>query len=232
MSDYLTSGEDASKPGYLVLLRHGQTAWSVSGQYTGHTDVPLNEEGRRQAMAGGKRLREAFPEGFGPGHIFSSPLHRASETAQLAGYSDFQTLDDLKEWDYGPAEGRKREEVSDVLGHDWCVWDEGPEMLPAKMQGDWTCTLDEGITVDVHDGVGETVEQAAARARRVISKVTPLILAGHNVLLVAHAHILRIVTTQWLRVDPHSGRLLRFDTAHHSVLGYYKNDPVIVRWNV
>ncbi|WEV72499.1 histidine phosphatase family protein [Bifidobacterium sp. ESL0790] len=232
MSDYITSGKDASKAGYLVLLRHGQTAWSVSGQYTGRTDVPLNEEGRRQALAGGKRLREAFPDGFGRGRIFSSPLRRASETAQLAGYSDFETLDDLMEWDYGPAEGRRREEVGAALGHDWCVWDEGPETLPARMRGDWVCTLPSRETVNVHNGVGETVEEAAVRARRVIEQVTPMILAGHNVLLVAHAHILRIVTTQWLCADPHSGRLLRFDTAHHSVLGYYKNDPVIVRWNV
>ncbi|WEV73922.1 histidine phosphatase family protein [Bifidobacterium sp. ESL0798] len=232
MSDYLTSGEDASKPGYLVLLRHGQTAWSVSGQYTGRTDVPLNAEGRRQAMAGGKRLREAFPDGFGRGHIFSSPLHRASETAQLAGYSDFETLDDLEEWDYGPAEGRRREEVGSAIGHDWCVWEEGPETLPAQLQGDWVCSLPSKEAVNVHSGTGETVDEAAARARRVIEKVTPLMLAGHNVLLVAHAHILRIVTTQWLRADPHSGRFLRLDTAHHSVLGYYKDDPVIIRWNV
>ncbi|WEV67315.1 histidine phosphatase family protein [Bifidobacterium sp. ESL0769] len=232
MTNYLTSGEGASKPGYLVLMRHGQTAWSLSGRYTGWTDVPLNAEGRRQALAGGKRLREAFPDGFGRGHIFCSPLHRASETAQLAGYSDFETLDDLMEWDYGPAEGREREEVSAALGHDWCVWDEGPEMLPSSLQGDWVCTLPSNEKVNVHSGTGETVEAAAVRARRVIEQVTPLILAGHNVLLVAHAHILRILTTQWLRADPHAGRLLRFDTAHHSVLGYYKNDPVIVRWNV
>ncbi|MDF7640805.1 histidine phosphatase family protein [Bifidobacterium sp. ESL0784] len=232
MTDYLTSGEGASKPGYLVLLRHGQTAWSVSGQYTGRTDVPLNEEGRRQALEGGKRLRGAFPDGFGRGHIFSSPLRRARETAQLAGYSDFETLDDLMEWDYGPAEGRRREEVGAVLGHDWCVWDEGPEVLPARMQGDWVCTLPDSGKVDVHSGAGETVDEAAARARRVIGKVTPLMLAGHNVLLVAHAHILRIVTTQWLRADPHSGRFLRLDTAHHSVLGYYKDDPVIIHWNI
>ncbi|MDF7664489.1 histidine phosphatase family protein [Bifidobacterium sp. ESL0763] len=231
MSDYLTSGEGASNPGYLVLLRHGQTAWSVTGQYTGRTDVPLNVEGRRQALDGGDRLRKAFPNGFGHGHVFCSPLHRAAETAQLAGYSDFERLDDLMEWDYGPAEGHRREEVSAALGHEWCVWDEGPEKLPASLKGDWTCTIDEGRTVNVHNGDGETVEQAAARARRVIDKVEPLILAGHNVLFVAHAHILRIVTSQWLGVDPREGRLLRFDTAHYSVLGYYKNDRVIEHWN-
>lgn len=232
MSNYLTSGDGATNPGYLVLLRHGQTPWSVSGQYTGRTDVPLTEQGRQQALAGGERLREAFPDGFASGCVFASPLRRAGETAQLAGYTVSETLGDLAEWDYGPAEGRKREEVSAVLGHDWCIWDEGPEMLPEVMEGDWVCELPEGQHLNVHNGHGETVDEAAARARRVIEKAVPLILEGHNVLLVAHAHILRIVTSQWLHADPHLGRLLRLDTARHSVLGYYKNDPVIVRWNV
>ncbi|MBB2955678.1 putative phosphoglycerate mutase [Bifidobacterium commune] len=232
MGNYLTSGDGAADPGYLVLLRHGQTPWSVSGQYTGRTDVSLTEQGRQQALAGGERLREVFPGGFSDGCVFTSPLRRASETAQLAGYAVSETLEDLAEWDYGRAEGRKREEVSAALGHDWCIWDEGPEMLPETMGGDWVCELPDGQILNVHNGHGETVDEAAVRARRVIEKAVPLILEGHNVLLVAHAHILRIVTSQWLHTDPHLGRLLRLDTAHHSVLGYYKNDPVIVRWNV
>lgn len=115
MGNYLTSGDGAADPGYLVLLRHGQTPWSVSGQYTGRTDVSLTEQGRQQALAGGERLREVFPGGFSDGCVFTSPLRRASETAQLAGYAVSETLEDLAEWDYGRAEGRKREEVSAAL---------------------------------------------------------------------------------------------------------------------
>ena len=83
----------------------------------------------------------------------------------------------------------------------------------------------------VHDGEGETLEEAAARARGAIDEITPLLESGHNVLLVAHAHILRILTSQWLGVEPRFARLLRLDTAHYSVLSRYKGDNVIERWN-
>ena len=61
--------------------------------------------------------------------------------------------------------------------------------------------------------------------------VMPLLNAGHDVLLVAHAHVLRILTSQWLDVDPHFARLLRLDTAHYCVLSQYKGDNVIEHWN-
>ena len=77
----------------------------------------------------------------------------------------------------------------------------------------------------------KTLEEAAVRAKSAIDEITPLLKDGHNVLLVAHAHILRILTSQWLGVDPHFARLLRLDTAHYSVLSVYKGDNVIERWN-
>ena len=71
----------------------------------------------------------------------------------------------------------------------------------------------------------------AARTRDAIDAVMPLLNAGHDVLLVAHAHVLRILTSQWLDVDPHFARLLRLDTAHYCVLSQYKGDNVIEHWN-
>ena len=70
------SGKDASNEseGYAVLLRHGQTVWSETGQYTGRTDIPLTDQGREQAKEAGQRLAKAFPDGFDPDCIFSSPL--------------------------------------------------------------------------------------------------------------------------------------------------------------
>lgn len=85
--------------------------------------------------------------------------------------------------------------------------------------------------VPVHNGPGETVEEAAARTREAIATVKPLLDAGNDVLLVAHAHVLRILTSQWLGVDPHFARLLRLDTAHYCVLSQYKGDNVIEHWN-
>lgn len=225
----MTGGEEAA--GRLVLLRHGQTAWSESGQHTGRTNIPLTEEGERQAKAAGERLRAAFPEGFDPAHIFVSPLKRAQQTAALAGYGAHGTLDEIAEWDYGRAEGRTRRQVSEASGFAWDVWRDGPAALTPSLEGDWVETLPSGDRVDVHAGPGESVEDVAARTRRAIGEVRPLLDAGQNVLLVAHAHVLRILTSQWLGLDPHFARLLRLDTAHYSVLGRYKGDNVIVHWN-
>ena len=107
MTETQLGGNAASAitPGRLVLLRHGQTVWSESGQHTGRTNIPLTDIGCDQARAAGERLREAFPQGFAQGCMFASPLRRAQQTAQLAGYGDFDVLPEIAEWDYGRAEG-------------------------------------------------------------------------------------------------------------------------------
>lgn len=232
MTETTTYRDGAVACGRLVLLRHGQTAWSESGQHTGRTDIPLTEEGKRQAQGAGERLRAAYPTGFDAAHVLVSPLRRAQQTAALAGFPDHGTLDDLAEWDYGRAEGRTRCTVRNASGFDWELWQDGPRSLPEQLEGDWTETLPSGETVPVHAGAGETVEDVAARARRVIARVDPLLAAGEDVLLVAHAHVLRILTSQWLDLEPRFGRLLRLDTAHYAVLGRYKGDNVIVQWNL
>ena len=201
--------------GFLVLLRHGQTVWSESGQHTGRTNIPLTAVGEQQAADAGRRLREAFPEGFSQGCVFSSPLKRACQTAELAGFADHGVLDGIAEWDYGRAEGRTRQQVSEASGFEWDVWRDGPRSLTPTLEGDWVETLPSGEQVPVHAGPGETLEEAAVRAKSAIDEITPLLKDGHNVLLVAHAHILRILTSQWLGVDPHFARLLRLDTAHY-----------------
>ena len=81
----------------VYLARHGETAWSLSGQYTGRTDLPLTERGERTARRLAERLHElTFAK------VFTSPLQRASRTCELAGYGSVATVDpDLVEWDYG-----------------------------------------------------------------------------------------------------------------------------------
>jgi broad specificity phosphatase PhoE len=87
--------------GRIILVRHGPTAWSRSGQHTSHTDLPLDEEGRHAALGLARRLAAL-------GIIFAltSPLRRAHETARLAGFPDAHVCGDLVEWDYGQYEGR------------------------------------------------------------------------------------------------------------------------------
>ncbi|WP_317368953.1 histidine phosphatase family protein [Bifidobacterium pullorum] len=232
MTDTIVGGNDAPKPGRLVLLRHGQTAWSVSGQHTGRTDIPLTPTGEHQAIEAGVRLRESFPDGFAEGCVFASPLRRARQTAALAGYGTHNVLPYIAEWDYGRAEGRTRGTVSQLLGRPWDLWRDGTESLPATMDGERVETLPGGTQVTVRNGRGETLDEVAARTTVAIREVLPLIEEGHDVLLVAHAHVLRILTTQWLGMDPLTAKLLRLDTARYSVLSQYKGDNVIEQWNV
>jgi probable phosphoglycerate mutase len=103
-------------PDELWLVRHGATAWTATRQHTGRTDVPLTDEGMRQAAALYKPLdRQAFSAAF------TSPLVRARETARIAGFADAEVLDDLREWDYGVYEGRTTAEIrAEIPG--WSVW--------------------------------------------------------------------------------------------------------------
>ena len=91
----------------IYLIRHGETAWSLSHQHTGHTDIPLTERGERDARALSAKLQATqFAK------VWTSPLSRARRTAELAGFADrLETSDDLMEWDYGAYEGRRTSEI-------------------------------------------------------------------------------------------------------------------------
>jgi probable phosphoglycerate mutase len=104
-------------PTRLVLVRHGETEWAMSGRHTGRTDVPLTARGRVQA----ERLGSVF-RGRTFSRVLSSPLGRALETCRLAGFGDrVEVVDDLREWDYGVYEGRTRVEIAaEIPG--WTVW--------------------------------------------------------------------------------------------------------------
>src|SRR5207244_8078768 len=86
----------------IYLARHGETAWTVSGQHTGSTDIPLTERGERNARSLAERLKGlTFP------HVFTSPLQRARRTCELAGFGSVARIDpDLVEWNYGAYEGK------------------------------------------------------------------------------------------------------------------------------
>jgi broad specificity phosphatase PhoE len=105
-------------PSRLVLLRHGATEWSVSGQHTGRTDIPLLDQGRQQAKVAGQLL-----SGFTFAQVLTSPLQRAAETCALAGFTG-EPEPDLMEWDYGAYEGRTSAEIGqDQPG--WTLWADG-----------------------------------------------------------------------------------------------------------
>src|SRR5689334_15782382 len=90
----------------IYLARHGETPWSLSGQHTGRTDLPLTANGEESARRLGSRLR-----GVEFAQVFTSPLIRAARTCELAGFADATRDPDLVEWDYGEYEGTLRSEI-------------------------------------------------------------------------------------------------------------------------
>jgi probable phosphoglycerate mutase len=199
-------GEDGAM-GELVLIRHGQTEWSRQRRHTGRTDLPLTEEGEQQAEA----LRPLLAKRE-LGLVVTSPLVRAARTAELAGLRDPAVDPDLAEWDYGGYEGITTKEIQRERP-DWNLWRDGVPPGDA-------------------DHPGESVEQVGGRADRVLALVTAeLDAGGPDVVLVAHGHVLRVLTARWLGLPPSQGVLFRLDTATLSTLGREHDRPVITSWN-
>ena len=117
----------------IYLARHGETAWSLTGQYTGLTDLPLTERGERNAS----RLQERL-KGMKFAKVFTSPLQRARRTCELAGFGTVAEIDpDLLEWDYGEYEGRRTAEIHAErpdwqLFRDGCPGGESPAQVAAR----------------------------------------------------------------------------------------------------
>jgi probable phosphoglycerate mutase len=198
-----------SRMGQLILLRHGETEWSAAGRHTGRTDIPLTARGEAAAAA----LRPALtaPQIRA---VFTSPARRAVRTAELAGLADPKIDPDLQEWDYGGYEGKTTAQIqADRPG--WYLWRDG------VIAGDG-------------DHPGETIGQVGARVDAVLGRVRPLLAANDaaDVALVAHGHVLRVLTARWLELEPAGGRLFRLDTGTISTLGTEHDRPVIISWNV
>jgi broad specificity phosphatase PhoE len=117
----------------IYLARHGETAWSLTGQHTGLTDLPLTERGERNARALQERL-----SGLNFGKVFTSPLKRAARTCELAGFGAQAEVDrDLLEWNYGQYEGRRTAEIHAErpqweLFRDGCPGGESPDQVAAR----------------------------------------------------------------------------------------------------
>jgi broad specificity phosphatase PhoE len=183
---------------HVYLLRHGETEWSRSGKHTGVTDVPLTENGRAAAQ----RLQPVLAkEHFAI--VLTSPLQRARETCDLAGLGNLTAVEaDLTEWNYGEYEGLTSAEIR-LQRPDWSLFHDGcPE--------------------------GESPEQVALRADRVIAKVWQI---DGNAALFAHGHILRVLAARWINLPVGCAEHFLLDTASLSVLGYYYDSPAVKIWN-
>ncbi|MFE5163815.1 histidine phosphatase family protein [Streptomyces sp. NPDC056697] len=190
-------------PPRILLARHGQTRWSLSGKHTGRTDIPLLDEGRRGAKLLGERLHHGPWAGLADVEVRTSPLSRAKETCELAGFGDrAREWDALLEWDYGAYEGMTPAEIK-ATRPDWLIWRDGvPE--------------------------GESIASIAARADEVVEWARS---ADRDVLVFAHGHILRTLGARWLGHDASFAARIRLDPTSLSVLGWAYGEPAIERWN-
>ncbi|MGY5033154.1 histidine phosphatase family protein [Streptomyces sp. 900116325] len=187
----------------ILLARHGQTEWSVKGNHTGRTDIPLLDTGRAGAKLLGERLHRG-PWAVLPGlEVRTSPLVRARETCDIAGFADrAQPWDVLMEWDYGAYEGMTPAEIQAVRPG-WFIWRDG-----------------------VPDG--ETLSELSARADEIVDWARS---AERDVLVFAHGHILRALGARWLGEDVSFASRIRLDPTSLSVLGWAYGAPALERWN-
>jgi len=133
--------------------------------------------------------------------VLSSPMKRAVDTCRLVGLTPALS-DDLREWDYGDYEGLTTSEIQ-KSAPGWTVWT--------------------GASPN-----GETVDQVAARAERVIARA---VAEAGDVALFGHGHLLRILAARWIGLEPSGGRLLALSTASLSVLGHEREARIIRLWN-
>ncbi len=187
--------------GEVWLVRHAETEWSKAHRHTGRTDLPLTEDGRAHAAALAPRLA-----GHAFAHVRVSPLGRARETAQLAGVDlaapHVVLDDDLQEWDYGDYEGISTADIRQERPG-WFLWRDG---CPG----------------------GEAAADVGARVDRVIEAVCAV--EGDS-LIVAHGHLLRVLTARWTQQDPAAGARLLLDTGGICVLGQEREVRAVRRWN-
>jgi broad specificity phosphatase PhoE len=187
-------------PQVIYVARHGETAWSLRGQHNGLTDLPLTKQGDCNACRLGERLT-----GLEFARVFTSPLQRASQTCELAGFGPRAEVDrDLVEWNYGDYEGLP---TADIHGKrpDW-------EMFRDGFQG------------------GESFEAIGARADRVVNRVRSI---DGAVLLFPSGHFLRVLASRWLGLEPQDALCSLLSTASLSTLTYEHNlsEPATGFWN-
>jgi len=185
----------------IYLVRHGETAWSLAGRHTGRTDLTLTEKGERSAIQLRGRLEEvAFT------HVFTSPLQRARQTCDLAGFgATAQVAPDSREWDYGTYEGLTTAAIHEQQPG-WNIFQNG---CPA----------------------GESVEQISERADRVLANLRML---DGTVALFSHGHFIRALAVRWIGLSLREAQHFALNTASVSILGYEPHSaetPVISAWN-
>jgi broad specificity phosphatase PhoE len=182
--------EDHRQSHRLVLLRHGETEWSKSGQHTGCTEIDLTDNGREQAVAAARALADLQLDNP---KVISSPRRRAVETAELAGLHVDEKSELLAEWDYGSYEGVTTKEIHQTVP-DWLIWTHGcPD--------------------------GETVAEVSDRADRAVALALDL-MVSRDVVFVGHGHFSRAVITRWVQMPLVEGSRFAMPAGSVAICGF------------
>jgi len=188
----------------VVLIRHGETAWSRTGQHTGRTDVPLTAAGEEQARTAGAVIATLLAD-HPPSVVISSPRQRAMRTAELAGYPPQLVCHEAAEWDYGEFEGLTSDQIHELYP-EWSIW-------TGTVPG------------------GETHDEVTARFDKLLALISEHQPAG-PVLVFSHGHASRCLAARWLGEPVAAGGHYWLDTGAASSLGYEHGRAVILRWNL
>lgn len=174
----------------LLLLRHGETEWSKSGQHTGRTEMDLLDSGRERARATAKTLRELD---LHKPLVISSPRRRAVETAELAGLTVDEESELLAEWDYGSYEGLTTAQIQES-DPDWLIWTHGaPD--------------------------GESVAQVSDRADAAVTLALQH-MDSRDVVFVGHGHFSRAVITRWVELPVGEGIRFKLSAGAIAICGF------------
>jgi probable phosphoglycerate mutase len=189
----------------LVLIRHGATDWSITGQHTGITNIPLNRLGLQQAHHTAKIAKQLLGKSFKTAIIYTSPLQRAIVTAEIVtGLSQelFRVTSDLLEFNYGDYEGLTPDEIR-RSNPNWDIWRDG---CPG----------------------GEIPEQVGLRVKSFIK-----IVEKHDELVIAfaHGHLFRILGACAVGLGPQNGEIFTLDPATLSIIEDVRGKRVIKLWN-
>ncbi len=185
-----------------VLMRHGQTEWSVSGRHTGNTDIPLTSQGEAEAAAMTPHIADHRYE-----LVLTSPLLRARQTCELVGLGEHALVrEDLREWDYGDYEGLTTPQIHEI-DPAWNLWRDG---CPG----------------------GDSPESVAARCDRIVEELKAQASGGSgDAIVFAHGHILRSLAARWCELPIAAGARLQLATAAASSLSFEHRVPGIKFWN-
>ena len=186
----------------IILVRHGETAWSASGRHTSTTDLDLTARGADQA-----RGLAAALSGRRFAAVLCSPRLRARRTAELAGLTVTAVDPDLAEWDYGRYEGLTTADIRRDRPN-WTLWTDGAPGGESPDQG------------------AARADRVLDRIRADVAGGT-----GADIAVVAHGHLLRVAAARWIGLGPDGGARLQLDTGALSVLGFEHTTAVVTRWN-